>query len=461
MQLASTCYQCFLNKTRRHIVWGQGNESSPRIMFIGEGPGKQEDLSGNPFVGKTGAEFDQLLRRNRINRADCYVTNLTKCFYNKKDNDTAIPQECIDGCEGWLYREIELIQPAIIVPLGHHATSWFLGDISMEMCHGIPYVYENTLWGYKGVIIPAYHPAAGLHNSSTMLNVQNDFKVVCDAAKGKWIEKPRDGFYADKYPEPEYILLEDDDRSLLQLYMDFDPDDNIEYVAIDTEWARKKPWCLTYSVTPGTARMIMADNHFLLSQFNELLEGKYTIIHNILYDWPVLTKMGIDLNATKPMDTMVMAYLLQDLPQGLKPLAYRIAGMRMGSYTETTAPASHFHAMKYMAAIMEREWPDPEIVLEWRDDGDAHIKQPQNIRKKVERRLMDNWFKGADIVDWWKALKLDEGRGQVEKILGPMQAGELCDIDFETAKWYASRDADATLRIFPYLWERITKEERE
>lgn len=455
--LAKTCHMCQLAKTRKKLVWGEGNLHA-RIMFIGEGPNYEEDRSGHPSTGKTGKEFDVLLKRNRIPREDTYVTNITKCYYIKKTDKDDIPQECIDKCSQWLLTEIEQVRPEFIIPLGKHATEFFLEDVRMDFMHGIPYYYGGLLLDYVPVIIPAYHPAAGLHNDSMMVNVQSDFNVLGEAWRGKMVE-PRVGLYADEYPDPDYQLLTNDVYGLYKLSNALHGE--ITHVAIDTEWARNNPWCLTFSVTPGKAYMIKANATKLLLQFNALLRNKHIIIHNILYDWPVLTQMRIDLSATKPMDSMVMAYLLQDLPQGLKALAYRIAGMSMGSYSETVAPASFYHAMRYMAEILERTWEDPEPILEWKADNSPHIKHPQNIRKKVERRMMDQWFKGADVVSWWNNMDKAVGKSQVEAILGPLQAGELCDIDFNTALWYACRDADATLRVFPYLWDRITKEERE
>jgi len=415
-------------------------------MFIAEGPGKQENERGVPFYkhAKAAKEYDKLLRRIGLYREDVYVTNTVKCHV-PDDKDPS--DEQVATCTTWLEEEIKRVNPEIIITLGRVSTDYVTNTkLSMEMAHGIPYLIKDR------IVLPAYHPAAGLHQPLLMKHCQDDFKLILPTLRGEI--QPRQGLYADEYPDPEYTVYDGEPIQLFQ----FGGDPHV--IAIDTEWAREKPWCLTFSTEPGVSKMVKAGHENNLAFLNWFLhdaDNLIVLIHNALYDWPVLQRMGIELSGLNVVDTMVMSYLLQDMPQGLKPLAYRIAGMQMGSYSETVAPATHLHAMKYLAQLVEKAWafekPDEEFHYV---KGVPKVKQPQSIGTKAYGALRDNHFKGANAYDRWNKIE-PEYRELPEAIMGKMQAGELCDIDFDTALWYACRDADATLRIYPYLKSRINE----
>ena len=219
-------------------------------------------------------------------------------------------------------------------------------------------------------------------------------------------------------------------------------------IAVDTEWARDKPFCLSFSSQPGTATVIRADQVQALTAFNEQLQEPetLTVLHNALYDLPVLAQMGV--YPAKIADTMVMAYLLQDEPQALKQLAYRHCGMIMTDYKDMVEAKTEELALDYLLQIVSQPWPKPAPVLEWAK-GEPKVRQPQNIQRKALRILKA----GKDFALKWKTIS--EGKEIVEERLGPLRAGELCDIPHEDAVFYAARDADATIRIYPILWERI------
>jgi len=223
-------------------------------------------------------------------------------------------------------------------------------------------------------------------------------------------------------------------------------------IAVDTEWAQNAPWCLSYSESPGTASVVMANSKGRLSELNTILSrfDTLTVLHNSLYDLPVLAQMGV--HPANIADTMVMAYLLQTEPQGLKPLAFRHCGMKMNAYKEMVGPATQKRALEYMQIVSVLDWPKPDPVLEWRA-GEPHVRQPQNLSRKVGRALAA-WEKDSsvDLFDRWKKM---EGTEVAESTIGPLLEADLSDIPQEEAIYYASRDADATLRIYPLLWERI------
>src|SRR5579884_1501301 len=175
--LIQNCPDCDLAQTRTHAVPGEGPETA-RIMFIGEGPGYYEDKSGRPFVGNAGKFLDELLARARLKRADVYITNVVKC--RPPQNRDPMKDE-IDACDKWLRRQIELLNPNVIVTLGRISMGKFLPGESISRIHGQPRrVGERT-------IVPMFHPAAALHQERYRSLIEDDFKqlpvVLASAAR--------------------------------------------------------------------------------------------------------------------------------------------------------------------------------------------------------------------------------------------------------------------------------------
>jgi len=404
-------------------------------MAIAEAPGEEEDRSGRPIVGTSGQEGRHHLMLNGIANRGVWLDNVIKC--RPLDNRNPTAEEIRNCTEAHLTAEILSRKPKWIITMGRVSTQWLLGDdINMELAHGVP----RTIYfhGFKVVVIPSYHPAAGLHDPNQMLLFHTDMQVAGDVIRGLIHPHPPTDEWEGK---EDYRLAEDAED--LERYIGPNP----SLVAVDTEWARGRMWCSSVSVAPGSARVIMADQQPCLSLLNEALSYGQCIaaIHNALYDLPVLASVGI--HPPRVVDTMVAAYLLQSEPQGLKPLAYRHCGMEMSSYEEMVADATHRLALEYLEAVMEREWPDPPPVLEWAK-GEPKVRQPQNVARKVAAALK----KGDDLYGRWKRMGDTE---QVEAVMGMMQQGELCDVPVEDAVHYSARDADATIRVYPILWERI------
>jgi DNA polymerase I-like protein with 3'-5' exonuclease and polymerase domains len=211
---------------------------------------------------------------------------------------------------------------------------------------------------------------------------------------------------------------------------------------------------MSWSVEPGKARVVMANQHDQLSTIHHRLSDPsvLTVAHNWLYDASVLDRMGV--RPSRVADTMVMAYLLATEPQGLKPLAYRNCGMTMESYEDTVGDATKRKALAYLCEVLSRSWPKITPIEVWEKDK-RRTKQPQAIYKRVWRIVKDSIEKGADPYDRWRNIDLDAGRGMVETVLGPMPIGDLSDVDHSAAIHYAARDADATLRLYHALWPRI------
>jgi DNA polymerase len=146
---------CLLSK-ESNFVPGHGNPKAD-IVFIGEAPGKKEDEQGVPFVGAAGKMLDKLLDSINLKREDVFITNTVK--YRPPENRDPTKAEKAE-CLPWLLKELEIIKPKVICPLGRHATNTFLPDAIIGEVHGT--VQQSDDWPYT--IIPLYHPAAALYN---------------------------------------------------------------------------------------------------------------------------------------------------------------------------------------------------------------------------------------------------------------------------------------------------------
>lgn len=144
------CTRCKLSAGRTHIVFGVGNPGA-RLMFVGEGPGADEDAKGEPFVGRAGKKLDEMIRAIGLERKDVYIANVVKC--RPPDNRTPEPDE-VATCSPFLFRQIEAIAPRVIVALGSPAAKTLLGTRT-----GITQLRGH--WArFRGIpVMPTFHPA--------------------------------------------------------------------------------------------------------------------------------------------------------------------------------------------------------------------------------------------------------------------------------------------------------------
>lgn len=449
MRPSAKCTLC-PELAKQKVCWGELLSTAPtnqsQIMAIAEAPGVEENRSGRPLTGVSGQEGRHHLTINGIVGRGVILDNIIKC--NPFGNRDPRSDEIARCTETHLIPSILTIQPKWIITMGRISTQFFLGDVNIEMVHGIPHPIE--FYGLPIVIIPTYHPAAGLHNPDKMILFQVDMKVAGAVIRGDIEANPPTDLYEGK---EKYELISTAQQCTDALtHIPTQHPGKERTIAVDTEWAEDRPWCLSFSVTPGEAWVVMADQTPSLAVLNEAVNygDITTVIQNVLYDLPVLAEMGI--RPKKVADTMVMAYLLQTEPQGLKQLAFRLVGMLMSSYKEMVGEATQVKAMKYLERVMEMEWPNPEPVLEWKK-GEPHVRQPQNIKRKVGRILSDT--SSGECIDQFDRWKKMGDTIQVEQVLGMLKEADLSDISSDKAIHYSARDADATLRVYPILWRRI------
>jgi DNA polymerase len=167
-QEAAVCQKCPLSKTRTNAVPGAGNPEAD-IMFIGEGPGRNEDLQGLPFVGAAGKVLDGLLASINLKREDVFIANVVKC--RPPMNRDPLPEE-VAACADYLSRQVALIKPKIIVLLGRHAMERFLPGLKISVDHGKPKRRGGQVY------FPIYHPAAAIYQRSLMETLEKDFKKI-------------------------------------------------------------------------------------------------------------------------------------------------------------------------------------------------------------------------------------------------------------------------------------------
>lgn len=440
-QAIKGCRQCPMRKGCGDAspVPGVGNKSAS-LAIIGQNPGKEEGLKGEPFVGDAGKFLNSLLRPLGLERKDIYISNALKCL--TFNNNTPTPAQVMVCASRWLDKELKAVNPSIIVTLGWPATHYITKlDDTMEHLHGRPIEQDGR------VVLPAYHPAAGFHNTALLRHIYDDFAVLGKLLQGATADSL---LVKDKYPNPRYEVLENPKliRELLH-----EP-----RYALDTEQRTTgELWSMQVSVKAGEAYFIPAvalpPHTPPLGPPSESLAPPHAIVlpptsevtvHNYLHEAKFLDIPNF-------ICTQVVAYLL-GYPQGLKELASRLCGMKMQSYTEVVRPYRRAKALRYLEGALRYEWekPEPYDIWEWSErlgKPVVRLLKPPHIKHKMKYRieragedpLYDPYAK-------WFEVPAQE-RAEMESVLGVMPDADLSDAPFDQAVQYASMDPDATLRV--------------
>jgi len=167
-----------LARQANNLVFGEGNINAD-IVLIGEAPGKKEDESGLPFVGASGKFLDEMLEQINLARTGIYITNIVK--YRPPDNRDPLESEK-QLFLPYLQKQLQIIQPKLIVTLGRHAASCFLPEIKLVHQHGIAVQLSLSFSdsSLEVTLIPMYHPAAALYNGSMRQTLMDDFMKLPD-----------------------------------------------------------------------------------------------------------------------------------------------------------------------------------------------------------------------------------------------------------------------------------------
>lgn len=197
-QEVAVCTKCELHYSRKNAVPGEGSIEA-EIMFIGEGPGFHENEQGRPFVGAAGKFLDGLLEKVNLNRKDVFITNVVKC--RPPGNRDPKPEEVETCTRIYLERQIQAINPKVIVTLGRFSMGLFLPNARIGEVHGQAMRVKGRL------IVPMYHPAAALHQASLKPVVEQDFarlpELIAEAGEAPEFS----GEFVENKEEPKQLSL--------------------------------------------------------------------------------------------------------------------------------------------------------------------------------------------------------------------------------------------------------------
>lgn len=166
-----SCTACRLAETRINVVFGVGDPDA-RLMLVGEAPGKNEDLQGEPFVGAAGRLLDELMEGIGISRDEAYIANVLKC---RPPGNRDPQQDEIDACKGFLREQVRMIHPEVVVTLGNFATKLLVPtEIGITRMRG-----QKIDWWLGATLVPTFHPAAALRGSPRVREqMEEDFSLV-------------------------------------------------------------------------------------------------------------------------------------------------------------------------------------------------------------------------------------------------------------------------------------------
>ncbi len=157
-----------LAETATQLVFGDGNPDA-EVVFIGEAPGKNEDIQGIPFVGAAGKFLNEMLALIGLERKDIYITNIVK--YRPPNNRDPLPEEK-SAFLAYLQKQMDIIKPKVIVTLGRHSMECFLPGLKISQAHGQPKRKDGQVY------VPLFHPAAALYNGGLRQTLIDDFMTI-------------------------------------------------------------------------------------------------------------------------------------------------------------------------------------------------------------------------------------------------------------------------------------------
>ncbi len=166
------CTKCKLSQKRTHIVFGEGNPDA-RLMFIGEAPGREEDVQARPFVGEAGMLLTRLIEKMGLKREEVYIANIVKC---RPPMNRDPEKDEIQQCREFLERQIDIIRPDIIMSLGRIAASALMGNEKLKIT-----AIRGKIFDYRGIpLVPTFHPAYLMRNPKDKWLTWNDAQKVLE-----------------------------------------------------------------------------------------------------------------------------------------------------------------------------------------------------------------------------------------------------------------------------------------
>jgi len=321
------------------VAWSGPDKAD--VMFFGEKPAPNEDKHGVPWSGYAGKELDNYIWQQRWSRDMVRVDNVVRC--HPPDNRDATASE-IKACTKWTMLSIAQCNPKVIVPMGGPAVQVFMGNVNVDDVHGIPVKWGNH-W-----VFPMYNPAYGMRQTREMHAIQRDFLHLKMFMEGNWWPP------TDNYPDPVYKLARDKDLDEIAYQIKWH-----KGTSTDTENTPDgKIWCASFCYTPGEAWVVWPQQIPYLAE-TALNDPNVTItMHQAVHDLDFFEQVGVRIDPSRLLDTMIMAYLLGE-PQGLKEGCRRHCGMQMKNYTDMVNP--YQAEMSYEFFRQGRDWTYPSLQM--------------------------------------------------------------------------------------------------
>jgi uracil-DNA glycosylase family 4 len=459
------------------------------VLCVGAGPGKSENARRRAYAGPAGQELDNtyLLRGGLTRGETVYIDNLSKCW---DGTDRTPPEKRVVGCAKWHMPDLlNLVSPQVLVLNGGvtcHIADPVPGPngprrLRLDLDRGVPY-WGSVLGGmWTGWIWPMFEPALGLRDTPRMSQLLEDWRHFGAWMKGEWVP-----------PKPD---TENTDYQLVGMAADFafGPSNGVwrprvKWCAVDTENHGPKPWSVQWSQRSGQGRMVLAEDEESLALLRVLLPTVTVYLHNAPHDLDVLDKLGIHI--TDWRDTQQESYHLASLPQGLKPLVYRLFGYQMRGYQDVVWPhsvAALTGWMRKALAVAQDSLTDvatkPLVRGKCGVCGHQHSTGPcrkctcvagpekrvfvstSDVSSPVESvlrhvlRYTESTTEAEDPYNGWDALRrmrVEGLRGKtaeawewdfVEQECGPMPLLGIANVPLDEAVQYGVGDADWTGRV--------------
>lgn len=466
-----------------------------RVLFIGEAPSYTEDEQGLPFVGRTGQELDHTyLPLANLPRSHVHICNARYCSSPGYENPT--PEQAISCSSVHLGPLLAQVKPEIIVPMGAIACSMFHG-VNLNKDHGLP---RPGKWGgWEGIVFPMFHPSAGMHTTSYMIPLMDDFHRLGELIKQ--LDAGTFEYPTDLYPEPDYRVCRTVEDVAEYLGDPINHTFTRPLIGEDTESLPDGyPYCVTISHTPGTGRLIYVHDEEPMTFYRSWLDDgpELQLFHNYLHD--VFQFEQLSLSIRNFRDTMVLAYELcmggggddegteSKAGRGslsLKILAHRHLAIQMTSFQDTVYPHSKPYVIKYLQEAQSLLAPAPKIKRctcgcpqsnhlpkgkTQRPTGACTScgcqkcklakpspMSPDDKSTSLLHRKIGTLLTALNLnpdANPWKRIK--EWHDHDHEILslvmgGPVPKPSIAHVPEKELLTYAVRDADATLRLYQFI----------
>lgn len=457
--------------------------TSADLYICGEGPGAQEANQRRPFCGPSGQYQAETLRRYGVDVNACRLGNVN-WLYIPGDPDPEARLIAEYGPK--LEADIRRVRPLVLLCVGRFAMRYFLGEAAdLNTAWGIPFYAgefdESRRDRAAGaVVMCTQHPAAALHAEregdaklgDIMANIDAGYEraahVLRELRAKRYVFVRRDEFKGreDYRDVTGRQLVSELKRTKAVKRAQAAASANAPPVIVgtDTEGEPGKPWSIQVALEPGTSyvlRYAQKDFDVGVRALQELADvGARILTHSFAtpsgcgYDIARSREMGLVLK--KVWDTMASAWLLRLEPLGAKPLGLRYAGMRMASWEDTIGSAAREKQCEWLSQVLQRTWPKPEPQIEIDNAGVMTLKNPWRIERRVEEFLWAVYVENKDPYECWKAMN-PVLKKQVEDVMGPMPTANLDDIALDDAIFYAARDSDAEVRMYPHLHAELAR----